>query len=100
MITEIGLTATQQNVRRLLSPIITNFSHLFGTLDTINKVLPFGIFHSALIVGPWYLEWTDSEICTPRKIMSKAAIFSCDIDGGIELDNTTTLQSLSEKVIY
>lgn len=30
--------------------------------------------------------------------MSKAAIFSCDIDGGIELDKTTTLQSVAEKV--
>jgi hypothetical protein len=47
VIAEICKNNTQKAIRKLLSPILTTF-------DTQQQ---FGMFHSALIVGPWYLEW-------------------------------------------
>jgi hypothetical protein len=47
VIAEICKTNAQKNLRKMLSPIMTTF-------DTNQQ---FGMFHSALIVGPWYLEW-------------------------------------------
>ncbi|KAL9644048.1 hypothetical protein ABK040_005516 [Willaertia magna] len=50
----------------------------------------FGMFHSALIVGQWLIEWNDSGLCVPRKTLSKAALFCAD------LEPITTLQSLDQ----
>jgi hypothetical protein len=46
VIAEICKNSTQKAFRKLLSPVLTTF-------DTQQQ---FGMFHSALIVGPWYLE--------------------------------------------
>jgi hypothetical protein len=44
-------------------------------------VLPeFGMFHSALMIGPWIIDWNDSGICIPRKCTSQAAIFAVDLE--------------------
>jgi hypothetical protein len=47
VIAEICKSNTQKAIRKMLSPILTTFDN--------NQ--QFGMFHSALIVGPWYLEW-------------------------------------------
>jgi len=46
VIVELHRTSAQRNFRKFLSPV----------LDTFNIVPQFGLFHSALVVGPWYLE--------------------------------------------
>jgi len=62
VIAEIAKNDKQKKLRKLLSPIITR-------LDTSQT---FGLFHSALIIGPWYLEWNNSSLCVPRKTYSSA----------------------------
>jgi hypothetical protein len=46
----------------------------------LNKIMPYGWFHTALIVGPWYLEWNSSSLCIPKKISSTSAFMVLDID--------------------
>eukprot|EP01027_Heterolobosea_sp_BB2_P018448 GEZU01025983.1.p1 GENE.GEZU01025983.1~~GEZU01025983.1.p1 ORF type:complete len:222 (-),score=54.64 GEZU01025983.1:77-742(-) len=37
------------------------------------------MFHTALIIGPWYLEWTDSSLVIPRRIGSRMAFIAADL---------------------
>lgn len=70
VITEISSGAGSRTLRSLLSPLMYSIPQLRRE---------FGIFHSALIIGPWYLEWTNSSLCVPRRIGSSMAILSADI---------------------
>jgi len=74
VIAEIANTKGKKLLRKALSPIITTLGPYMD-----KKMPPFGIFHSALVIGPWYIEWVSSALCTPRKIMSGAAVMSCDL---------------------
>lgn len=49
IISEISHSKKDKRLRSLLSPFIT----------ALGVGPQFGIFHSALIIGPWYLEWTN-----------------------------------------
>eukprot|EP00817_Percolomonadidae_sp_ATCC50343_P006001 CAMPEP_0117430182 /NCGR_PEP_ID=MMETSP0758-20121206/9702_1 /TAXON_ID=63605 /ORGANISM="Percolomonas cosmopolitus, Strain AE-1 (ATCC 50343)" /LENGTH=368 /DNA_ID=CAMNT_0005217907 /DNA_START=365 /DNA_END=1468 /DNA_ORIENTATION=+ len=70
VIVEIHHSNGQRLLRKTLTPVINSFS----------KLAPqFGIFHSALIVGPWYLEWNDSSLCIPRRCYSQAAVIAADL---------------------
>jgi len=42
------------------------------------------MFHTALIIGPWILEWNNSSLCIPRRCCSTAAILAIDVDNTIE----------------
>jgi hypothetical protein len=53
----------------MLSPVMNKFD-ISGT---------FGLFHSALIVGPWYLEFTDASLVIPRKCYSQAAVLAAEV---------------------
>jgi len=70
VIVEIHNSASQRTFRRVLSPL----------MDTFNISPQFGLFHSALIVGPWYLEWNDSCLVVPRKCYSGAAVLAADVE--------------------
>ncbi|KAL9644818.1 hypothetical protein ABK040_009276 [Willaertia magna] len=70
VIVELHRTQAQRNFRRFLAPV----------LDTFDLVPQFGLFHSALIVGPWYLEWNDSSLIVPRKCYSGAAVLAADVE--------------------
>ncbi|KAL9648865.1 hypothetical protein ABK040_003795 [Willaertia magna] len=70
LVTETARNSTDRTIRQLLSPV----------LDTFNVLPEMGMFHTALIVGPWKLEWNDSGLIVPRKIMSQAAVITADID--------------------
>lgn len=61
---------TQKSLRQLISP-------LTAVIPTVKP--PFGIFHVAIIVGPWLLEWTDSSICIPKSLGEAAALLAIDI---------------------
>ncbi|KAL0486634.1 SAMD7 [Acrasis kona] len=61
---------TSSSTLRMLTPI----------MDTFNFSPQFGMFHSALIVGPWYLEWNDSGLVVPRKCYAGAAILAADVE--------------------
>lgn len=67
---EICKSNVQKTFRRMMSPVLTKF-------DTQQT---FGIVHSALVVGPWYIEWNTSSLCIPRKCYSGAALIAADLD--------------------
>jgi hypothetical protein len=50
VIAEICKSDAQKALRKMLSPVLTK----------IDAQQHFGMFHSALVVGPWYLEWNNS----------------------------------------
>jgi len=77
VIAEICKSDTQKAIRKMLSPVLTK----------LDQQQQFGMFHSALVVGPWYLEWNNSSLCIPRKCYSSAAMLAADLEfGGIQLD--------------
>ena len=50
VIAEVATSNTRKNVRKLISPFLSK-------LDLFPE---FGMFHSALMVGPWLIEWNNS----------------------------------------
>lgn len=71
VITEITKKRTAQSLRKIIAPLSAVFAK--------NDSLEYGIFHAALIVGTWYLEFNDSSLCIPRKMTSSMAIVNADI---------------------
>ncbi|KAG2387468.1 hypothetical protein C9374_001800 [Naegleria lovaniensis] len=89
LVTETARNSTDRTIRQLLSPVLNSFN-----------VLPeMGMFHTALIVGPWKLEFNDSGIVVPRKIMSQAAVLTADIDYISTVDRLEEVIDTLAKVI-
>ncbi len=82
LIAETATSTGKRKLREIISPF----------LSTIPTFPTLGMFHSALIIGPFKIEWNDSGICVPRKIISSAAILTADID------HITTLERLDEVI--
>jgi len=83
-------SAAKQSLKSFLSPVLSK-------LDVIPKL---GMFHSALIVGPWLVEWNNSALCIPRKCLSRAAMLTADIDEITSLSNLEEVtQKLSEVIV-
>ncbi len=90
VVTEIHRTTQDKLLRRVLSPV----------MSTIQLSPQFGFFHTALIVGPWYLEWTNSSLIVPRRCTSTAALFAADVGrefSGIEVHKAADI--IADKVI-
>eukprot|EP01080_Neovahlkampfia_damariscottae_P011124 gene11124-3943_t len=77
-------TDFQKEIRKILSPIITDL-----------KISRLGMFHTALIIGPWYLEWNDASLCIPRKCTSSYAFLTTDVG---EIETKESIQDLSKKL--
>lgn len=60
IIAEICKNDAQKALRKMLSPVMTK-------LDLQQQ---FGMFHSALVVGPWYLEWNNSSMKNQEQIFT------------------------------
>mmetsp|Transcript_2375 Transcript_2375/g.3452 ORF Transcript_2375/g.3452 Transcript_2375/m.3452 type:complete len:359 (+) Transcript_2375:57-1133(+) len=74
----------------IMSPV---FSHL-------NITSEFGLFHTALIVGPWYIDWNNSSICRPRMCQSRAAIIALDINNNItKINIDQSLDKLADVIL-
>jgi hypothetical protein len=57
------------------------------------------MFHSALSVGPWYLEWTNRALCIPKKCYSQAALIVIDIDNNLEVvDVDFVIEKITEVI--
>ncbi|KAL9656459.1 hypothetical protein ABK040_005223 [Willaertia magna] len=67
VITEMSASGIHRIVRQLGSVV--------GAL----KDQTFGMYHSALIVGDYYVEWSDSSLATIRKKSSSKAVFAADV---------------------
>lgn len=90
VVAEICKSDAQKALRKMLSPILTKMDHQ----------QQFGMFHSALVIGPWYLEWNNSSLCIPRKCYSSAAMLAADLDfGGIEFEINETVEKVSQVII-
>eukprot|EP01080_Neovahlkampfia_damariscottae_P005858 gene5858-9686_t len=70
VIAEIATSTSKKAQRKALGPI----------LNTLHLSPKLGLFHSALLIGPWLIEWNNSAICIPRKCVSNAAIITADLD--------------------
>eukprot|EP00761_Pharyngomonas_kirbyi_P013341 gb/GECH01013369.1/.p1 GENE.gb/GECH01013369.1/~~gb/GECH01013369.1/.p1 ORF type:complete len:609 (+),score=183.01 gb/GECH01013369.1/:1-1827(+) len=81
----------QRAVRDWLGPV----------LHQANLQPTFGMFHTAICVGPWYIEWNTSEICTPRVPVSNAALITADIEGiAVNDDFETVRRKLAEEICF
>ncbi|KAL9657031.1 hypothetical protein ABK040_014579 [Willaertia magna] len=85
VISEIARTKGKKAFRRMLSPILSK-------LDLLPEL---GMFHSALQVGPWLIEWNNSALCVPRKCVSSAAMLSADID---QLETNEDVRTVVDKL--
>jgi hypothetical protein len=74
----------QKGIRKFLSPIATDLN-----------LTRLGLFHTALIIGPWYLEWNDSSLCIPRKCTSRMAFLTADVG---EIESKENIEKISEKL--
>jgi len=70
LISETAARPSKRAIRQLVSPL----------LNSLHVLPELGMFHSALIIGPWKLEFNDSGVVVPRKIISSAAVLTADID--------------------
>ena len=80
IIAEIVHSNAIKTLRQLFSPVLSG-------IPKYQK--EFGMFHTAIIIGPWYLEWTDSSLVIPRKLHSSMALLSADVETGALLQNKT-----------
>ncbi|EFC43428.1 predicted protein [Naegleria gruberi] len=85
VISEIAKTKGKKAFRRMLSPVLSK-------LDMLPEL---GMFHSALQIGPWLIEWNNSAICVPRKCVSSAAMLSADIE---QLQTNEDVRNVVEKL--
>nr|CAG4713537.1 unnamed protein product [Naegleria fowleri] len=85
VISEIARTKGRKAFRRMMSPILSR-------LDLLPEL---GMFHSAIQIGPWLIEWNNSAICVPRKCVSSAAMLSADIE---QLQTNEDVRKVVEKL--
>eukprot|EP01080_Neovahlkampfia_damariscottae_P001185 gene1185-10699_t len=89
VITEVSHTPKERQLRKILSPVASSF----------NLTPEFGLFHSAIIIGPWYLEWTNKSLCIPKKCFSSAALVAVDVPTNLELvDVDVVVDRISEVI--
>ncbi|KAG2393833.1 hypothetical protein C9374_003597 [Naegleria lovaniensis] len=76
---------TKQTIRQIISPLLSP-----------SAILPaFGMFHTALVISEFKLEWTDSSLCIPRKLTSQSSFFSADIE---EITTANDLEDIVKKI--
>lgn len=91
VIAEICKSSAQKTLRKMLSPVLTKFDHQ----------QQFGMFHSAIVIGPWYIEWNNSSLCIPRKCYSGAAMLAADLCVGDakKLDMLESIDKVAQVII-
>jgi len=71
IVAETSRNAMQRNLKRVISPFINM---------AMENPPEFGMFHIALAIGCWKIEWNNSSLCIPRAITGKSAIIAADIE--------------------
>jgi len=70
MIAELLPESSQRTIRSVISPIV----------QYMPSVQPkYGIFHTAIVIGPYLLDWTDGCVCVPRVVADNAALLAYDV---------------------
>lgn len=52
-----------------------------------------------LVIGPWKIEWNDSALCVPRKIVANAALLSADLESIATISEFKTIVDKLANVI-
>eukprot|EP01080_Neovahlkampfia_damariscottae_P008737 gene8737-685_t len=81
-----SLSKAESNFKSFISPFISAFGY--------SRI---GLFHTALVIGPWLIEWNTSEICVPRKCTSSSAFLTADI---FEIDSIENFDKIRDKLAY
>eukprot|EP01080_Neovahlkampfia_damariscottae_P002305 gene2305-2773_t len=90
ILTENLRTMKQKTLRRLAAPFI----HKLGVGDT-----NLGLIHSAISIGPWYLEWNNTELCVPKKFYSGSSLLVIDIKHSYEMVDIEKIIEVLAEVI-
>eukprot|EP01080_Neovahlkampfia_damariscottae_P002931 gene2931-4770_t len=91
IISEIKHTQIEKNLRTLVSPLL-QISEVTSTHAS------YGLFHTAILIGPLFLEWSKKSFCVPKKIFSTNALFVLDL--GIIETSEDLFWKISETVVY
>eukprot|EP01080_Neovahlkampfia_damariscottae_P010837 gene10837-3457_t len=70
VITEIANTKSKKLQKKCFGPV----------LKTLKLTPELGLFHTALIIGPWMIGWNDSAICCPRTATSSYSFVTADLE--------------------
>jgi hypothetical protein len=90
VVTEISFSDKQKHLRKLVSPFISTFG--------IGPRM--GLFHSALIIGPYYFEWTNKSLCVPKKVFSSAALIAVDVENTLAtMDVDFVIDKVSDVIV-
>jgi hypothetical protein len=79
----------KQGFINFLSPVLSTIG---GSQKRKKDEEQVELYTTALMIGPWYFEWDESELCIPKKCVSSAAILSADVD------EVYTMKNLDEKI--
>eukprot|EP01080_Neovahlkampfia_damariscottae_P009489 gene9489-1695_t len=80
----------QQEMRKIISPIVSDLN-----------ITNIGLFHTALLIGPWLIEWNDSGLCIPRKCLSRSAFLTIDIGDIKTMENLESVRDkISDVIVY
>jgi len=89
IIVENAQSEKEKHLRHIVAPV----------LSALHLAPDFGLFHTALVVGPFYLDWNNRQLVIPKKCTSRAAITTFDIDSNLDLaDYEYVVEKLSETI--
>lgn len=72
----------RQCFRKVVSPFLSTL-----------PIAPFGMYHTSLIVGPWYVGWSNSELVIPKTLCSKKIM--CVLDIGAVISSISNLKTIA-----
>lgn len=90
LITELLPHNSQRSIRKLISPFLGNIPHLQPK---------FGIFHTAIIVGPFILEWTENSLCVPKRVGIATALLTADVCEFQKTKDRSVLDKLAKLIV-
>lgn len=75
-------------------------SVIHSLFSPFNKILhgKQGRLKTAIILGPWYLEWSKYSLCIPKKCLSSTAHLALDVDV-INMENNTDFCSKLSEIV-
>lgn len=92
LVTELLPHDAQKSLRKLISPFL-------GVIPNVQT--KFGLFHTAIIIGPWIVEWNDNNLCVPKRIAATTALLTADIDSisSIKMLRTELVDKLAQLIV-
>ncbi len=68
--------------KELPNDVVKDFKIKFVLTEVLSEIdsNAYSTFRTALVLGPWYLEWNNHALCIPRTVNLLKPVFSCDVD--------------------